>query len=258
VPKSFTKRGLKDYLKLSGPATIIAIVGFLVMLNFLMPDGVFAADKEASGSGGVHKIVAELSDEQVRRLLIEELQRTGRHTEDEGTGLISKGFFSGMLARLENITGVLYWRITALQLNYVKIPHDIGKAVDYLTEGRGIVRFGQMLGILLLIFAAGFGIEKIIGKFTYDKSKWFEIVPSISGLAKFWGGCIKNPAQPDRYFNIFRLQPFYFFTVFWDRNFGNSTAFRCFNGRYRHGVANFFFFTHVLFSSVAGTASVAP
>ena len=107
MPKSFTKRGLKDYLKLSGPATIIAIVGFLVMSNFLMPNCALSADKEVSGSGGVHKIVAELSDEQVRRLLIEELQRTGRHTEDEGTGLISKGIFSGMLARLENITGVL-------------------------------------------------------------------------------------------------------------------------------------------------------
>ena len=192
MPKSFTKRGLKDFLKLSGPATIIVIVGFLVMFNFLMPDGVFAADKEAGGSGGVHKIVAELSDEQVRRLLIEELQRTGRHTEDEGIGFLSKGFFSGMLARLENITGVLYWRITALQLNYVKIPHDIGKAVDYLTEGRGIVRFGQMLGTLLLIFAAGFGTEKIIGRFTYSKSKWFEFVPSVGGLAKFWGAVLKT------------------------------------------------------------------
>ena len=49
-----------------------------------------------------------------------------------------------------------------------------------------------MLGILLVIFAASFGLEKFIGKFTYNKSRWFEIVPSISGLAKLWGAVLKT------------------------------------------------------------------
>ena len=171
---------------------IVVMICILVMFNFLTPDCVFAADKETNGSGGVHEIVAELSDEQVRRLLIDELQKTGSYTEDESTGLISKGIFSGMLERLENFTGVLYWRISALKFNYVKVPHDIAKAVDYLTEGSGFGRFAQMLGILILIFAVSFGVEKFIGKFTYNKSKWFEIVPSISGLAKFWGAVLKT------------------------------------------------------------------
>ena len=151
-----------------------------------------AARHSAGASGSVHKLVAGLSDEQVRRLLIEELQKTGSYSKDEGTNLISKGFFSGMLARLENYTSVLYWRLKALQFNYVKLPHDIGKAVDYLAEGRGIVRFGQMLGFLFLIFAAGFGIEKLIGRFTYGKSNRFGFVPSIGGLTKFWGAVIKT------------------------------------------------------------------
>ncbi|MGD1972014.1 MAG: mechanosensitive ion channel [Desulfobacterales bacterium] len=163
-----------------------------VLFSYLMPTCAFAADKETNGSGGVHKVVAELSDEQVRRLLIEELQKTGSYSEDEGTGLISKGIFSGMLARLDNLTGTVYWRISALQLNYVKVPYDIGKAIDYLTEGKGILHFGKMLGILLVIFAASFGLEKFIGKFTYNKSRWFEIVPSISGLAKLWGAVLKT------------------------------------------------------------------
>ena len=124
-------------------------------------------------SGSVHKLVAGLSDEQVRRLLIEELQKTGSYSKDEDTQLISKGFFSGMLARLESYTSVLYWRLKALQFNYIKLPYDIAKAIDYLAEGRGIVRFGQMLGFLLLIFGAGFGVEKLIGRFTYGKSKRF-------------------------------------------------------------------------------------
>ena len=155
-----------------------------------------AADPAARHSEGasvsVHKLVAGLSDEQVRRLLIEELQKTGSYSNDEGANLISKGFFSGMLARLENYTSVLYWRLKALQFNYIKLPHDIAIAVDYLTEGKGIVRFGQMLGSLFLIFAAGFGIEKLIGRFTYGKSKWFGFVPSLGGLAKFWGAVLKT------------------------------------------------------------------
>jgi moderate conductance mechanosensitive channel len=170
---------------------LIALLHILMMFVLLTPDGALSADKEDDASGGAHEIVAELSDEQVRRLLIEELQKTGSYSEDEGTSLISKGIFSGMLARLENLTGTLYWRISALQLNYVKVPHDIAKAVDYLTERKGIIHFGKILGVLLVIFAAGFGVEKFIGKFTYNKSKWFEIVPSISGLAKLWGAVLK-------------------------------------------------------------------
>ena len=170
---------------------IAALVCILATFSFLMPNCASAADDEGSGSGGAHKIVAELSDEQVRRLLIEELQKTGSYSEDQGASLISKGVFSGMLARLENLTGVLYWRISALQINYVKVPHDIAKAIDYLTEGKGIIHFGKILGVLLVIFAISFGVEKFIGKFTYNKSKWFEIVPSISGLAKLWGAVLK-------------------------------------------------------------------
>jgi hypothetical protein len=69
-----------------------------------------------------------------------------------------------MLARLENLTGILYWRISALHMHYVNIPHDIAKAIDYFTEGKGILHFGKILGILLVIYTASFGVEKFIGK----------------------------------------------------------------------------------------------
>ena len=37
MQKAFTNRGLKDYLKLIGPGTIITIVGFIVAYQFVEP-----------------------------------------------------------------------------------------------------------------------------------------------------------------------------------------------------------------------------
>ena len=143
MPKSFTKLILNDYLKRIGPGTIVTLVAFLAVLNFVTPHCAFAADKETNGSDGVHEVVAELSDEQVRRLLIEELQKTGSYSEDEGTGLISKGIFSGMLARLENLTGTLYWRISALHINYVKIPIISPKPSIISRKAKGFYILGR-------------------------------------------------------------------------------------------------------------------
>ena len=95
MSKLFAIPGLKALLKPGGPGALIMIVGFWAMSFFLAANCTFAADDEGSGSGDVHQIIAELSDEQVRRLLIEELQKTRSYSEDEGTGLISKGVFSG-------------------------------------------------------------------------------------------------------------------------------------------------------------------
>jgi hypothetical protein len=54
--------------------------------------GTSAPEHDQIGNN-VHETVAGLSNEQVRRLLIQELQKTNSGTENSSSGLFSKGFF---------------------------------------------------------------------------------------------------------------------------------------------------------------------
>ncbi len=130
MSKPVANLGLKDFRNSGTPVTIIMVVVFLALFNFVTPNCALAADIETNGSGGVHEIVAGLSDEQVRRLLIDELQKAGSYTKDDGTSLISKGIFSGLLARLENFTGVLYWRISAFVSSHLTNERSTKKRLN--------------------------------------------------------------------------------------------------------------------------------
>ena len=138
-----------------------------------------------------YRAVAGLSDEEVRARYIEELERATPDTMDEDRVMAPKSFFTGLIERLESVSTIFYWRLMALKANSAKFPHDIEKAMDYLAHGRGPVGLILMAGSLLLIFAAGYGVEWLIRRtVSTGKGKDRPAAP-MEGLYIIWGALLK-------------------------------------------------------------------
>lgn len=129
--------------------------------------------QEASGEGAVgvtYRDIASLSDKEIRERYLEDLEQTGaalgRSTES-GT----KGGLLTLLPKLEAFSSIFYWRLTILKYNYAKLPHDLGQAVGYLTEGKGTARLLVLLVSILGLLAAGFVVEGLIRRTASTKGK---------------------------------------------------------------------------------------
>jgi small-conductance mechanosensitive channel len=103
--------------------------------------------------------------------------------------------------------------LTALKFNYVKLPHDIGEAVGYLTEGAGSGRLLGMLASIAAILTVGFGVEWLIRRSTSAKERADRPVTRVEGPALLLGALLK--VLPDLIgLFIFTLSAFVLFVVF--------------------------------------------
>jgi hypothetical protein len=55
-----------------------------------------------------------------------------------------------MLERLEHLSDIFYWRVSALQHNDLKAPHDMGQAVRFMSDGEGLIE--HFVWIILLAY----------------------------------------------------------------------------------------------------------
>jgi small-conductance mechanosensitive channel len=139
----------------------------------------------------VDAILARLSDDQVRQLLIAELRKAASdqaadQTVDEDSGLVSE-----LLNEVEDGSGIAHQRMTAIASNLKNIPADIVRALGRLTEGKGAFHLVWVLTVILLIFLAGFGVEQLFRRWTAHFRKKIESIPPMEGLLKFWSALLK-------------------------------------------------------------------
>jgi len=139
----------------------------------------------------VDAILARLSDDQVRQLLIAELQKAASdqaadQTVDEDSGLVSE-----LLNEVEDGSGIAHNRMKAITSNLKNIPADIVQALGRLTEGKGAFHLVWVIIVILAIFLAGFGVEQLFRRWTAHFRKKIESIPPMEGLLKFWSALLK-------------------------------------------------------------------
>ena len=125
---------------------------FLV-LSCLMP----AVRDTASAALPVQNLIANSSTSEVGTS-VEELEASVVVEEQED--VVRKNSIANVQVMLEEFIQVLYWRLDILiTANSAKVPHDIGQAMNRISQGNGTSGFARMLGMLGLVFALALAAE---------------------------------------------------------------------------------------------------
>lgn len=171
-----------------------------------LPENLQAKDIDA--------LMARLNDDQVRRLLIAELQAdaaTASQNAPEKVGGL-KGFIRG----LENATQLFIGRAYRLVVSLPTVPADLSAAVDRLTDFEGVGRLMVMIGIALLFLAVGWAAEKMFFRLTAGLRQRIETMPGMEGILRFWGALV-NTLPELLGLLIFAMTPLLAFFIVTDR-----------------------------------------
>ena len=134
----------------------------------------------------IEGILAVMGDDQVRRLLLEELRRSASDSNEDRATDGGKGLIGMFVQSIEHAEGLINQRLGSIRANAGRIPGDIAEAVNRMDkEGGGIPLWGEIvLSLLLLIIALGFErlCRRSIGPFVQSAP-----VPTPpQGFLKFW------------------------------------------------------------------------
>ena len=131
----------------------------------------------------IDAILARLSDDQVRRLLLEQLRQNAAAAQSEQSGQTGRGIAS-IFQRLENGTTQFNKNLSAILVNTVHLPADFRKAFDMITDGKGAPRFFWLMTLLAVIFLAAWGIEKMFMRKAAAFRQRMETIPPMAGWLK--------------------------------------------------------------------------
>ena len=145
-----------------------------------LPANMSAADIDA--------LMARLNDEQVRRLLIEELRAEAAATPSGASEQV--GGLRGTIRGLENATQLYISRAYRLVVSLPNMPGDLKGTLDRLTDYEGVGRLMEMIFIALCLLATGWVAEKIFFRFTSGLRQRIETMPGMEGILRFWGALI--------------------------------------------------------------------
>jgi len=166
-----------------------------------LPENLSAEDIDA--------LMARLNDDQVRRLLIAQLQADAQKASAAGKAQQVSGL-GRVIQWFESRTELLVTRVYRLGVGLPDIPGDIGRAMGQLTDYQGVGRFSFMVLIALVFLAVGYGAEKLFYRLTVAFRTQIDTMPGMDGILKFWGAVIKF--IPDLIgLLIFTLTPFVLF-----------------------------------------------
>ncbi|MGD8243531.1 MAG: mechanosensitive ion channel, partial [Desulfobacterales bacterium] len=171
-----------------------------------LPADMSAADIDA--------LMARLNDEQVRRLLIAELQAEAAATSSGAPEQV--GGLSGVIRGLENAVQLFMSRAYRLVVSLPTVPADLKAAVDRLTDYEGLGRLTVMILIVLCFLALGWMAEKLFTRLTAGLRERIETMPGMEGILRFWGALVNTLPQLLGLF-IFAVTPLLAFFIVADR-----------------------------------------
>lgn len=182
-------------------------IGFVLMVmlgcGFFTSPVIFSAEKIPGGNDislegiapdQVDSLLAKLSDEQVRNLLIAELQKevAGRKNEERKVGGIY-GVFVRWLQMMNTEAGDMDRRIDQISGKIWQVPHDL-QAVTLRVGGvRGLEGFWLALLLITGILLSSYGAELVFRAAT--RKTWGELlekdIPQLTGLLRFWAADLR-------------------------------------------------------------------
>jgi small-conductance mechanosensitive channel len=163
----------------------------------------------------VDAILARMNDDQVRRLLIAELQQSA--VDPQAQVNQAPGGLSGAILRFESICHLLVNNAHRLVVSLPEVPVYLGLALDRLTDFEGPGRFVTMLLLIAVFLAAGLAVEWVFRRATGGLRQRLADIPGMDGPMKFVGALLQ--AIPDVLgLMIFTLTPLLIFFVSIDRS----------------------------------------
>ncbi len=168
----------------------------------------------------IDNIIAGLSDEQVRRLLINELQAQAQREAEATAGRPKPSGIAGFIDKIKNLTTLLQTRIEYLQSGGGVAPQEAAGIYAFLGKGeRGTKTVAGVILSVAAVLAAGLLIEWLFVKCTTAARRRIESTPSDKWSTKI--GWLTLRALLDiTAIVIFILAALVFFYFFLDRTAG--------------------------------------
>ena len=187
-------------------ALLIAVIGLLLFASQALAVNPMLM-KQASKSKGaktdetvvlpkdlqakdIDAIMARLNDDQVRRLLIAQLQAEAQKATEAGTTQ-QVGALGRFIQWFESRTELLFTRVYRLGVSLPDIPGDLGRAMGQLTDYEGAGRFSFMVLIVLVFLLVGYGAEKLFYRLTAAFRTQIDSMPGMDGILKLWGALMR-------------------------------------------------------------------
>lgn len=180
-------------LWLFGAANALAVNPMMLTAKDKSADAAGADDAvtlpENMRAEDIDALMARLNDEQVRRLLIAELQAGAAATASNAPEQV--GGLRGTIRGLESAIHLFISRAYRLVVSLPTVPADLKLAVDRLTDYEGLGRLMVMILIALALLALGWLAEKVFLRFTAGLRARIETMPGMEGILRFWGAAVK-------------------------------------------------------------------
>ena len=160
-----------------------------------------ATDKSAStgeaiglpenlGPEDIDALLARLDDDQVRRLLIAQLQAAAQAESMVAVDL-QEGALSRAIRWFDSRCERFVSRAYRLGTSLPAVPGDVARAVGQLTDYQGAGRFWMMVLMVVGFLAVGYGAESAFARLASHLRRQIEAAPGLEGILKCWGAMIR-------------------------------------------------------------------
>lgn len=144
----------------------------------------------------MNSVLAKLSDEQVRSLLIAELQRDAAgnsRLEEEPGGFVAR--VARGLHVLDGEDGKSFGKNLRWAWRHSRsLPDELSRALRQFAADSSITTAWKNIGLLVLIFFAAFLVELMFSGITGRLRKQFQeqLTPDLTGLMRFWAAMLQQ------------------------------------------------------------------
>ncbi len=144
----------------------------------------------------MNSVLAKLSDEQVRSLLIAELQRDAAgnsRREEEPGGFVAR--VARGLHVLDGEDGKSFGKNLRWAWRHSRsLPDELSRALRQFAADSSITTAWKNIGLLVLIFFAAFLVELMFSGITGRLRKQFQeqLTPDLTGLMRFWAAMLQQ------------------------------------------------------------------
>jgi moderate conductance mechanosensitive channel len=135
----------------------------------------------------INKMLSRLSDEQVRQILIQHLEKTlpPANQSARPTGN------SGGMHSLESLTILFEQRVSELGHYLPNFFSDMAQIVQKMTDGEGLTTLLKMILYLLVIIGLALAVERFCWRFSAGMRERFDAAPEMQGWLRFGSAIVR-------------------------------------------------------------------
>ena len=129
----------------------------------------------------INQLLSRLSDEQVRQILIQQLEKSLPPANQSSR---STGNFGGM-RRLESFSILFEQRVSELGHYLPQFFSDMAQIVQKMTDGEGLTTLLKMILSLMVIIGLALAVERFCWRFSAGMRERFDAAPDMQGWLRF-------------------------------------------------------------------------